>query len=378
MHTIHAGGMHPYAIHVGSGIVEKLPDMLLQLLKERAFTEKRVLIVTDRHVAALHTNPLYSSLRKGGFNADRIVLSPGERLKSSTPLYRLLRNMVKRGLSRDSTVIALGGGVVGDFAGFAASVYMRGCNLVQVPTSLLAQVDSSIGGKVGINLPEGKNLVGSFHTPLFVLSDTDTLASLPPREFSSGMAEIVKYGLIWDSGLHDRIRAFMQMREGAVQTAKTVKARVLSDMDFLTTLIAESSRIKAEIVEADEHEQGLRMLLNFGHTFGHALERVTRYNHFLHGEAVFLGMRMAVLLSSAMGLIGEDVARDIDSYLSLFPVPGKKTVSAAKLFDAMGSDKKRRGGSIHFVLLQAVGRAVTRKDIPRRLVLDSIEAVIGP
>lgn len=379
MHTISSGGKHSYPIYVGSGILQKLPDLLTQALKEKAYRTSRLLLVSDRNVASHHMRPLVSTLEQGGYNVENVVFSPGERLKSSAPLNRLLRDMVKRGMTRDATVLALGGGVVGDFAGYAASVYMRGCNLVQVPTSLLAQVDSSIGGKVGINLPEGKNLVGSFYNPLFVMSDTDTLSTLPPREFSSGLAEIIKYGLIRDSGLHQRIAAFIRSRvqESITPTAEMIKAWYVSDMDFLTGLIVESSRIKAEIVSADEHEHGQRMLLNFGHTFGHAIEQATRYRRYLHGEAVFLGIRMATLLSSSLGLIGEDEAAEINAILALFPVPDAKGLSWARLNAAMDSDKKKRGGSIHHVVLERIGKAVTKKDIPEQLVRRSVEAVTG-
>jgi 3-dehydroquinate synthase len=379
MHTITAGGNASYPIYVGKGILEELPQLLGKALKERTYQETQVLVVTDRHVAAYHLHPLSSALERGGFRVHRIVLSPGERLKSSRHLNRLLRNMVRRGMTRDATVLALGGGVIGDFAGYAASVYMRGCNLVQIPTTLLAQVDSSIGGKVGINLPEGKNLVGSFYNPLFVLSDTDTLETLPPREFSSGLAEIIKYGLIWKDRIYKQIVAFLHthLQENVKPTAAMVKARMLSDMDFLTGLILESSRIKAEIVSADEHEQGLRMLLNFGHTFGHALEQTTRYRRYLHGEAVFLGMRMAALLSTSLGMISEDSAEDINRNLSLFPTPRATGLSASKLLAVMGSDKKKRGGSLHYVVLERIGKAVTKKDIPERFVQACVEAVIG-
>jgi 3-dehydroquinate synthase len=378
MQTITAGGNAPYPIYVGDGILNDLPELLRNSVKERAFQERQVLIVTDRNVATHFVHPLASALKRDGFNVSKVVLPPGERLKSSRPVHRLLRSMVKRGMTRDATVVALGGGVIGDFAGYAASVYMRGCNLVQVPTSLLAQVDSSIGGKVGINLPEGKNLVGSFYNPLFVLSDTDTLQTLPAREFSSGLAEIVKYGLIRDSGLFERIETFLSsnLQEGIHPTAKMIKVKTLSAQEFLGGIILDSSRIKAEIVEADEREQGLRMILNFGHTFGHALEQAARYRHYLHGEAVFLGMRMATLLSSSLGLIKEDDVERITRLLSLFPLPRAKGPSSKKLFQAMSSDKKKRGGSIHYVVLERIGKAITKRDIPDRLVQECIEGVM--
>ncbi len=379
MQTITAGGGAPYQIHVGSGILKDLPRILREALKERKFQETRAHIVTDRNVARQHLHPLTAALKRAGFSVSKTVFPAGENLKSNAPLHRLLRSMVKQGLTRDSTVIALGGGVIGDFAGYAASVYMRGCHLVQVPTSLLAQVDSSIGGKVGINLPEGKNLVGSFYIPLFTLSDTHTLGTLPHREFSSGLAEIVKYGLIRDGRLFARIEGFFSsylMENTYRLTTKMIQTLILKDREFLNWLIIDSARIKAEIVQADEREQGLRMILNFGHTFGHALEQVTRYRRYLHGEAVFLGMRMAALLSSSLGLIKEDEVERITGVLSLFPLPRAKGPSSKKLFTAIGSDKKKRGGSIHYVVLERIGRAVTKTGIPDRLVQECIERVL--
>jgi 3-dehydroquinate synthase len=378
MWTITAGGNAPYPIYVGDGTLKDLPKILRNILKERAFQETQVLIITDRNIAQHHLHPLTSVLIKGGFNVSKIVLPSGEMLKSSRPLYRLLRSMVKRGMTRDATVVALGGGVIGDFAGYAASVYMRGCNLVHLPTSLLAQVDSSIGGKVGINLPEGKNLVGSFYNPLFVLSDTDILQTLPAREFSSGLAEVIKYGLIWNSGLFEQIETFLRShrQEGINPTTKMIKEQILPAREFLGGLILDSSRIKAEIVGADEREQGLRMLLNFGHTFGHSLEQATRYRRYLHGEAVFLGMRMAARLSSSLGLIKEDEVERITELLSLFPLPRVKGLSSKKLLATMGSDKKKRGGSIQYVVLEGIGRAVTKTGIPDKLVRECIESVI--
>jgi 3-dehydroquinate synthase len=379
MQTITAGGRSPYQIHVGSGILKELPHILGEALKAGTFRETRAHIVTDRNVARHHLHPLTSALKRAGFSVSKTVFPAGERLKRHAALHRLLRNMVKQGLTRDSTVIALGGGVIGDFAGFAASVYMRGCHLVQVPTSLLAQVDSSIGGKVGINLPEGKNLVGSFYNPLFALSDTDTLCTLPHREFSSGLAEIVKYGLIGDDKLFARIEGFFSayLREGTDRlTTKMIQTSILKDREFLNGLILDSTRIKVEIVQADEHEQGLRMLLNFGHTFGHALEQVTGYRRYLHGEVIFLGMRMAALLSASLGLIKKEDLRRITQLLTLFPIPRVKGPSSKKLHAAMGYDKKKRGGSVHYVVLERIGKAVTKTGIPEKLVRESIESVI--
>jgi 3-dehydroquinate synthase len=375
MQTVQARGANPYTIHVGRSILQRAPDLLEQAMKRRKHRDNRVLIVTDRHVARYHLVPLSTALRKGGFEVQRLVFPAGEQLKESRSLYNLLRAMVKGGLTRDSTLVALGGGVIGDFAGFASSIYMRGCHLVQVPTSLLAQVDSSIGGKVGINLPEGKNLVGNFYTPLFVLIDTDALGTLPAREFCSGLAEVLKYGLIGDRRLFEELeRFFVPLSPG---TAEHIQQTLTEQGDFLDELVYRSSKIKAEIVEGDEREQGLRMILNFGHTFGHALEQATSYRRFLHGEAVFIGMRMATLLSEALGLIDGDTGARVHGLLGRFPTPGMQPHSVKRVFAAMGTDKKKRGGSLHFVVLEAIGKAVTKSNIPDGLVIQSIERVLS-
>jgi len=379
LENTHSKGKIPYPIRVGHGILQDTPDLLHQALGQKTHRDNQVLIVTDRNVAKYHLVPLAAALRKGGFKVTRIVFPAGERLKRSTAWYRLLRAMVKHGLTRDSTVIALGGGVIGDFAGFASSTYMRGCHLVQVPTSLLAQVDSAIGGKVGINLPEGKNLVGSFHNPIFVLIDTDTLRTLPPREFGSGLAEIVKYGLIWDHTLFQRLEGFFDTLYGepsSVLTNTEIKSALIQEQAFLRDIIQTSARIKAEIVRHDEREQGLRMILNFGHTFGHALEQVTGYRHFLHGEAVLLGMQMADHLSASLGLIGDEEKIRILQLLSRFPVPRKGGLKAKRIIYSMGKDKKRRGGSLYYIVLEKIGRAVTKTDVPDSMVMDSIRRVL--
>jgi 3-dehydroquinate synthase len=375
MQTVQARGVNPYTIHVGRSILQQAPDLLEQAMKRCKHRDNRVLIVTDRHVARYHLVPLSTALRKGGFEVQRLVFPAGEQLKKHKSLYGMLRAMVRRGLTRDSTVFALGGGVIGDFAGFASSNYMRGCHLVQVPTSLLAQVDSSIGGKVGINLPEGKNLVGSFHPPLFVLMDIDTLRTLPSREFVSGLAEIVKYGLIGERRLFEELeRFFIPLSPG---TAKEIQKALTEQGHFLDELVLRSSRIKAEIVERDEREQDLRMILNFGHTFGHALEQATSYRKYLHGEAVFLGMRMATLLSETLGLLDADTGARVCGFLGRFPTPRVKPPSVKRVFAAMGTDKKKRGGTLHFVVLEALGKAVTKSDIPDGLVTQSIDRVLS-
>jgi 3-dehydroquinate synthase len=364
---------------VGDGILERLPDMLRQVLEGRQHRDDFALLVTDRNVARHHLQPLRSALQAGGFRVEALVMKAGERLKSHAALYRMLRSMVGLGMTRDSTVIALGGGVVGDAAGFAASIFMRGCHLVQVPTSLLAQVDSAIGAKVGINLPEGKNLVGVFKEPLFVLSDGELLHTLPPREFSSGCAEVVKYGLIDDEHLLRDIVAFMDRRfppDHGVLNHRDIQRAFLEERDFLQRIIYTSARIKADIVAADAREQNLRMLLNFGHTFAHALEQLTGYRRLLHGEAVFIGMRMAVRLSEALGMISEEEAAGIDALLKRFPVPPLRGIRPDSILSRMGRDKKKRGGRLHFVVLERPGKAVTRTGVSEQVLVRCMDEVL--
>jgi 3-dehydroquinate synthase len=250
-------------------------------------------------------------------------------------------------------VLALGGGVVGDIAGFAAACYQRGVGYVQLPTTLLAQVDSSVGGKTGVNHPGGKNLIGAFHQPLAVLSDTDTLSTLPDRELSAGLAEVIKYGCIWDAGLLDWLDANMER----------LRAR---DTEALTHAIARSCAIKAAVVAQDERESGLRAILNFGHTFGHAIEAATGYGEYLHGEAVGLGMLAAADFSQRLGMI-DGVARDRITALierAGLPIEPPK-IGAARALELMQMDKKVKSGTIRLILLERLGQAAVVSRYPR-------------
>jgi 3-dehydroquinate synthase len=335
------------------------------------------MIVTDRNAGSHYLEGIVRETEAAGFRVHTAVFPPGESLKSERPLFSLLGGMVKNGLSRDSIVVALGGGVIGDFAGFAASVYMRGCGFVQAPTTLLAQVDSSVGGKVGINLREGKNLVGSFYSPISVVCDTDTLKTLPDRELVSGLAEVVKYGLIRDASLFGLLEnAFRSLPAGndGRLPAGAVGERLRRDDALLGTLVSSSVRIKSEVVGADERETGLRMILNFGHTFGHALEQLTGYRRYLHGEAVLQGMKMAVRLSAASGsLRAADEERAL-RFLDLFGVPPLKGLDPAAILAQMGRDKKKKAGSLRFVLLRGIGEAEVASDVDASAVIASVDA----
>jgi 3-dehydroquinate synthase len=339
-----------------------------------------LLIVTDRNVARRYLEPVSSSLRAAGLRVPSAVLPAGEKTKSGRYLFALLSRMVREGLTRESVVVALGGGVIGDLAGFAASVYMRGCGLVQVPTTLLAQIDSSVGGKTGIDLREGKNLVGTFHNPRLVVIDPTVLETLPARELLAGFAELLKHGLIFDEELFGDIESSFRRRFGpdAAPTAGKAGKWILADLSRLSDLIVRSVRIKAEIVTADERERGLRMILNFGHTFGHALEQLTRYRRFLHGEAVYLGMDMATRLSARLGMLAGDEAARVTALLGTLPLPGLRGIRPRELLRQMARDKKVRGGRLHLVVLEGIGKALTREDVGEDAILQSIrEALAG-
>ncbi|MGI9238711.1 MAG: 3-dehydroquinate synthase [Woeseiaceae bacterium] len=297
------------------------------------------LVVTNETVAPLYLDRLLPNL--GGRNVSSISIPDGESFKNLATLQTILDELVDSGANRDTTVIALGGGVVGDIAGFAAACYMRGVRFVQIPTTLLAQVDSSVGGKTGVNHEKGKNLIGAFHQPGLVLIDTDTLQTLPPREFSAGLAEVIKHGAICDADYFGWLEANM---------------RDLLDKkpEALAHAIRRSCEIKAAVVAEDERESGRRAILNFGHTFGHAIERSVGYGEWLHGEAVAAGMLMAARLS---GIDGDVLAR-LSELLAAAGLPTEPPrIAAERWREAMGMDKKVQNKELRFVLLKELGDA---------------------
>jgi len=371
MKTVKVAGRTSYTVYMGKDALSGLGRIMGESAER---SDRKALVITDKNVAPLYLKPVLRELKGAGFQAHRHVLPPGEKTKSWSMVHALLRVMTERSMSRDSVVMALGGGVVGDLAGFAASVYMRGCRLVQVPTTLLAQVDSSVGGKVGVNLREGKNLAGAFYPPVAVVCDTRTLESLPARELRAGTAEIVKYGCIYREDLFDMLEDWLGETPGDPGGAE-VKSWLLNDTDRLQKAIELSVETKAEIVKADEHENGLRMILNFGHTFGHALEQVTGYRKYLHGEAVFLGMRMATRLSLHAGLLSGKESERVLRVLQKFRVHLPRSIPR-KVYAQMQRDKKMRGGKLHYVLLEKIGAAVIKTDLGEKAVLDSITEVI--
>ena len=338
-------GERSYPIYVGAGVLQRAGELIKPLVSRRAA------VVTNPIVAEHHLEPLRSALAQADIASEVILVPDGEKHKDWNTLYAIHTRLLELNADRATALIALGGGVVGDLAGFAAATYQRGVPLIQIPTTLLAQVDSSVGGKTAVNHALGKNMIGAFYQPRAVLSDTATMATLNDREYRAGIAEIIKYGAIRDLALFEWLEA-------------NIDALAERRPEALTHAVIQSCRIKAGIVAADERETGERALLNFGHTFGHAIETATAYATWIHGEAVAAGMVLASRLSAlASGLPSSDADRLVD-LVSRAGLPVKAPrISRAAWFEAMGRDKKAEGGRMRFILLEALGRAVIRADI---------------
>ena len=331
-----------YPITIGAGLL-RLPALL-----QAAVPASDVLLVSNTTVAPLYAKSVTSALE--GRNVVEVILPDGERHKSLATAGRVFDVLVANRLGRDAMVLALGGGVVGDIAGFAAACYQRGIGYVQMPTTLLAQVDSSVGGKTGVNHSGGKNLIGAFYQPQSVIADTDTLATLPDRELRAGLAEVIKYGCVWDPLLFDWLDHNMDK----------LLAR---DVDALTYSIARSCEIKATVVAKDEREQNLRAILNFGHTFGHAIEAATGYETYLHGEAVGLGMLIAADLSHRLGMIDGAIRDRVRDILVKAGLPTEAPrIGAGRALELMQMDKKVLAGTVRLVLLEKLGRAIVAAD----------------
>ena len=344
-------GHSRYPIAIGPGLLGH------RALLDAQIPGRDLLIVTNTTVARLHLKKLAGSLAQslagkdlGGRRIAECLLPDGERHKTLQTAGAVFDALVQNKMNRDATLLALGGGVVGDIAGFAAACYQRGVGYVQIPTTLLAQVDSSVGGKTGVNHSGGKNLIGAFYQPLCVIADTDTLATLPDRELRAGLAEVIKYGCVWDPLLFDWLENSM--------------AHLLArDAAALTHAIGRSCEIKATVVAQDERERNVRAILNFGHTFGHAIEAATAYENYLHGEAVGLGMLMAASLSCRLGLIDAAlVARLRDILLSAGLPTEAPRIGAPQALALMQMDKKVLAGKVRLVLLERLGRAVVTDD----------------
>lgn len=355
-------GDRSYEIRAGSGLLAAAGEQLAPLLRH-----KSTIIVTDTTVAKLYLEPLEASLNDAGIATQAIVIDPGEQAKEFPSLQRLIEDILDAGVERQTTLIALGGGVVGDLTGFAASILLRGIDFVQIPTTLLSQVDSSVGGKTGINTRHGKNLVGAFYQPRMVIADIDTLDTLPQREFLAGYAEIVKYGLINDPGF------FHWLEEHADTMCKGDHAQRLE-------AVVTCCKAKAAIVSADERETGPRALLNLGHTFGHALEAETGFGaKLLHGEAVAIGIGLAFALSVQLGLCPAADAGRVHGHLRALGLPTLETVmganewNAQRLIERMHHDKKMQDGKVTFVLVRGIGQAFISHDVDLKSVEDLLE-----
>jgi 3-dehydroquinate synthase len=351
--TIAVGlGARAYEVRVGAGLIDSAGEAMAPLLKRR-----RTAVVSDETVWALHGVRLVAALERAGVTALPIVVAPGEQAKSFEGLAGVTDRLLALELDRGDVITAFGGGVVGDLAGFAAAIYKRGIDFVQIPTTLLAQVDSSVGGKTAIDTARGKNLVGAFHQPRLVLADLDVLASLPDREMRAGYAEVIKYGLLGDFGFFEWLEV-----NGAAVLSREPAA--------LAQAVARSVAMKADIVAADETEQGRRALLNLGHTFGHALEAETGYGAaLLHGEAVAAGMALAFRFSARQGLCATQDARRATAAIAAAGLPTTPAEIPGHPFDAdrlvrhMAQDKKAEGGRLTFILAHGLGQAFVAKAV---------------
>ena len=342
----------PYDIHIGASLLERLDEFV------RPLAPTSLLIVTDERIGDLYAPRVRVALQSLAPTAV-FQLQGGETGKDMGAVEAVVDALIATGADRKSVVVALGGGVVGDIAGFAAAIFMRGIRFVQVPTTLLAQVDSSVGGKTGVNHPRGKNLIGAFHQPEIVIADTETLRTLPPRELSAGLAEILKHGLLADADYFDQVARDLPLLLGC-------------DGQVLAAAIARSGEIKSAIVARDERESGERALLNLGHTFGHAIEALTGYERWLHGEAVGCGMCLAADLSRRLGLISQPDVDRIEQAIAAANLPTRiEGLSRAAAIAAMRGDKKSEAGQIRFIVLDRIGRAIQRS-VP----VDALDATL--
>lgn len=356
MHTLHVDlAERSYPIYIGKDLFSEA-DLLA-----RHVSGNQVAIVSNETVAPLYVDRVRAALDSATQITD-IILPDGEQYKTLDNLSVIFDRLLAEGHNRTTTIIAVGGGVVGDMAGFAASAYQRGVNFIQIPTTLLSQVDSSVGGKTGVNHPLGKNMIGAFYQPQCVLIDTDTLQTLPEREFAAGMAEVVKYGLISDEPfyrwLHEHASNLLAREEAALSEA-----------------IERSCANKAAVVAADEREGGVRAILNLGHTFGHAIETAQGYGEWLHGEAVAVGMCLALRLSADLGRVSEAEVLAFEQLMKRLSLPTKapSDMTAEQFMQLMGRDKKVIDGELRLVLLEAIGSAEVRADTP----IAQIEKILG-
>jgi 3-dehydroquinate synthase len=350
-------GARSYEIKIGAGLLAQAGKESLRLIPG-----KRCAVISDRNVAPLYAWAVQRSLSDAGFEPILITVPAGETAKSLKTVQACYDQLAANRIERKSFVVALGGGVVGDLAGFVAATYLRGIPFIQLPTTLLAQVDSSVGGKTGVNLRAGKNLVGAFYQPRLVLCDLGTFLTLPDREYRSGLAEVIKYGIIYDAALFRRLES-------------DIPKLLARDLHSLTDVVARCCEIKAEVVSQDETESGLRAILNFGHTIGHGLEAISRYGKYLHGEAISIGQVAAARLSVRLLGLPEKDSERIRALLERAGLPTKVRLTQAQkraILAAMQLDKKVSGGEIKFVLAREIGRVEFGQKVPLHLLEEAI------
>jgi len=351
-------GERSYDISIWSTILDGLGDAL------KSFSlSPRIAIVSNTTVYPLYGKRVSDSIKKAGFNAITVTIPDGEEYKDLLWVQHIYDELLKAKLDRSSAIIALGGGVIGDITGFAASTYMRGISYIQVPTTLLAQVDSSVGGKTGVNHKLGKNMIGTFWQPRLVWIDVDTLKTLPLRELLAGLAEVIKYGVIWDEKLFD----FLEINKNKILNL---------DRDALTYIIKRSCEIKAEVVSRDERESGLRAILNYGHTIGHAIETVTGYTRYLHGEAVAIGMCIEARLSTMLKFIDDNKVLRIKSLIDSYGLPSKMPtdIDITNILSSIQLDKKAVAGEPKFILPERIGSVKIHKGVAEKSIKDLLKS----
>ncbi len=349
-----------YPIYIDRGAISQLPTVLKELGASGS-----VAICTDSNVGNLHGDAILSAVREAGVQPVMCMTPAGEQSKRFANVESFIGRFLKAGLDRSSIVVAFGGGVVGDMAAFSAAIYMRGIRFVQVPTTVVAQVDSSVGGKTGVNHALAKNIIGSFHQPSAVVVDLDFLSSLPPRELRAGLAEVIKHGIIADEALF----AYMESNADKI---------LAGDVEAMRYPVQRSCEIKAAVVAEDEREHGVRANLNYGHTFGHGVEAASKYTKFLHGEAIALGMRSAAALSRDLGLVDAAFEQRHNACLTQYELPESwPEMPIDAVIEAMRRDKKARAGKMKFVVADAMGHVVHRTDIEDSQVRSALEAIRG-
>ncbi|VVB53029.1 3-dehydroquinate synthase [uncultured archaeon] len=350
-------GKRSYPIYIGEGTLNQLGEFAAKKI-----SPGRCAIITSAPIARHHLKPAVKSLTSAGFTPIIIEIPDGEQHKNLATYLAVIDELVKAKLDRTSTLFALGGGVVGDITGFAAATYLRGVPYVQIPTTLLAQVDSSVGGKTGVDHPQAKNLIGAFNQPTLVITDTKTLTTLPEREYTSGLAEIIKYGIIASPKLFKHLET--HKKQITQRNPKT-----------LEHIITESCKIKAHIVAADEKDAGIRQTLNFGHTIGHAIEAASGYKNIRHGEAVALGMIAATKISEDAGLTQTEAER-IKKLIANLNLPTKTNVNITKTLTAISHDKKRSDGKTRFIAAQKIGSTCIIENVPKNTIQKALKSIV--